>query len=505
MASGHDIARALTALWASRALGLLMNLLLVPLLFRGLAPDDLAVWLLMGQVGAVIALLDFGITNVLTRRVAMAATVGDAADLLATARPIYAGLALLAGAGSALVGWWLLEGLGLDASGLLRMRAAWAAICLGNAYALYRGLWAAAATGAGLVAAVAGRSAGIALCVTLLQGAALAMGGGVGALAGVALAGSFVQGAMLSRLLAVRAPALASTAGRPSSALRRSLLAASGRYWLTELGALALLRTDQMFLAGFGKLQDIPAYYAAYSILYNMALASGALAEATCVFVSRTWREHDPAHVHLMVLRSLRIGLALMLCGAAAMAAVGDAVIAVWVGPGRFVGWPVLLTFCVMLALFVQQSLLLGFSRATEHEAYAPVFLAAGALNLGITAVLAGPLGTLGVALGTVLAQALTTSWFVPRSALRRLGIPWRTYAGRVLRPALLTAAFAGCAALAASAGAGTPLARAAFGTAAAGVAAVAAGWALVLDASLRGYLRQGALAALRGLRARVA
>lgn len=505
MPLGRDIARALAALWVSRALAVALNLLLVPLLFRRLPPDDLGAWLLMGQAGGIVALLDFGVTNVLTRRIAMAPIIQDAADLIASARPLYAGMAAVVGVGSALAGWWLLAGLPLDEAGVLRARLAWAVLSAGNAYTLYRGLWSAAATGTGQVAAVAVRGTVISLLVTLLQGAALALGGGVGALAALALAGSVVQGAMLTRLLAARAPQLASARGGRNPALLRGLLAASGRYWLTELGALALLRTDQLFLAGFGQLSQIPAYYAAYSILNNLALVSIAVAEAAGVFVSRLWRDHDPRLVHPLVLRSVRIGLALMLCGAGVMAVIGDSVIAVWVGPGRFVGRPVLLVFCAMLALFVQQSLLLGFSRATEHETYAPCFLAAGALNFGITWLLAGPLGLLGVALGTLAAQALTTSWFVPVSALRRLGVSWRTYGTEVLRPAVLVGALATGATLAAAHGLSDNLHRLVAGGLAGAAAMAAGGWLLILDAEMRRVIRHEVAAAVQRLRPRAA
>ncbi len=503
---GQQIARALAALWVSRVVAVALNLLLVPLLFRRLAPDELGVWLLMGQAGGLVVLLDFGVTNVLTRRIAIASGTPDgamppAADLVASAQPLYRAMALLVFAGMLLAGWWLIGGLGLDEAATLRTRLGWALLSAANAYALFRGLWAAAATGTGHVAAVSMLGTGVGVGVMALQGGALLLGGGVGTLAALALGGSLLQGAALLRWLRYREPRLMASPGRSSRAALRGLLRASSRYWLTELGAIALLRTDQMFIAGFQQPSQIPAYFAAYSIVYNMALVSMAIAEAASVFVSRLWREHEPGAVHVLILRSLRIGLALMLCGAGVMAVIGDSVIAVWIGPGHFVGRPVLLAFCAMLTLFVQQSLLLGFSRATENEIYAPCFLAAGALNLGITWLLIGPLGLLGVALGTLIAQALTTSWFVPVSALRRLQISGRTYAAEVLRPALLLGACTAGATLLAASGMTDPLGRMAAGGAAGAAAALLGGWFLVLDADMRRRIRHEATAAVQGLR----
>jgi O-antigen/teichoic acid export membrane protein len=506
LTTSQQIARALAALWVSRVLAVALNLLLVPLLFRRLAPDELGVWLLMGQVGGLVVLLDFGVTNVLTRRIAIASGAsGDptppSADLVASARPLYRAMALLVFTVLLLGGWRLMAGLGLDEAATLRARLGWTLLSAANAYALFRGLWTAAATGMGHVAAVSMLGTGVSVGVMALQGGALLLGGGVGTLAALALGGSLLQGAALLRWLRHREPRLMACPGRPSRTALRGLLKASSRYWLTELGAIALLRTDQIFIAGFQQPSQIPAYFAAYSVVYNMALVSMAVAEAASVFVSRLWQEHEPGAVHVLILRSLRIGLALMLCGAGMMSVIGDNVIAVWIGPGHFVGRPVLLAFCAMLTLFVQQSLLLGFSRATENEVYAPCFLAAGLLNLGITWLLIGPLGLLGVALGTLIAQALTTSWFVPVSALRRLQISGRTYMAEVLCPTLLLGACTAAATLLGASGVAGPLRRMAAGGTAGVAAALLGGWFLVLDAEMRRRIRSEAAAAVQTLR----
>lgn len=516
---GHGVARAVAGLWVSRALGIVLNLLLLPLLFRHIASAELGVWLLMGQAGSIVALMDFGLTSVLTRRIAIAdGTRGGSAggieadqavaDLLAAARPLYRMAAGAALAGALLAGWAFSSRLGLGgtasgqaASGQAGM--AWACLSAAYACALLSSQWTGAVTGLGHVAAASLQGAGITVVATVLQGVLLLLGGGIGGLAALVLAGALAQRWAMLRLVRSVAPGVLARRGMAQHAVLRDLLAASLRYWLTELGAVGLLRTDQFFIAGLQQTALIPAYYAAYSMVYNLALVAMAVAEATSVFVSRLWRDQDPAAVHALVLRSTRIGLALMLCGSAALAVVGDSVIQAWVGPGRFVGRPVLLTFCAMLTLFVQQSLLLGFSRATENEAYAPCYLLAGALNLLLTWLLAGLLGLLGIALGTLLAQAATTSWFVPASALRRLRIGWRAYLGGALLPALGLAALTLGATLLAVRGvsADAPLRRAAAGLLPGGAVAAVGCWCLILDAPMRRAVRRGAASLVPGLR----
>jgi O-antigen/teichoic acid export membrane protein len=499
MSPGTQVARALAALIASRVMAMALNLGLVALLFRHLPQSELGVWLLMGQAASLVALMDFGVTSVLTRRLAMSAGQPDgvarqAADLVASARVLYHVMAVLVGVALIIASWRLLEGASTAAL------IAWALLSLGNIYGLYRGLTTAMVTGFGHVAEMSVRNTCIGVVVTAGQAVAVLWGGGLVALAALSLAGSLGLGLALQSLLRRREAGLLAEAGRRDWSALRGLLASSGRYWLTELGAIALLRTDQLFIAGFQGAADIPAYYAAYSIVFTMATLSMAISEAACVFVSRMWQQQAPEAVHALVLRSTRLGLSMMLAGAGLMAVIGDSIIAVWIGPGHFVGRPVMLVFCAMLVLFVQQSLLLGFSRATENERYAPCFLLAGGLNLLITWWLAAPLGLLGIAAGTLIAQALTVSWYVPLSALHRLQIPLRTYAGAVLWPAVLTGVATSAAAFLATydIALSLPAYRMAAGCGGGFLAALLCAWFLVIDADMRGVALRAVRQVLR-------
>jgi O-antigen/teichoic acid export membrane protein len=317
------------------------------------------------------------------------------------------------------------------------------------------------------------------------------------------LAGGILQRHLSMRVLRSREPLLLSSAGQFRRKIAFDLLRTSSRWWLTELGAIALLRTDQIFIAGFQQPSAIPAYYAAYSVLFNMGSAAMAIAEAGGVFVSRTWSADDPRAVHALVLRSTCVALTLMVSGAAVMAVIGDSFITLWLGPGHFVGRPTLLVFCITQILYVQQSLLLGFSRATENETYAPCYLAAGAVNVSVTWLLVGPFGVLGVALGTLIAQALTTSWYVPGSALQRLHIRLRTYSVEVLAPAAQTGILTTAATLigALCAESGSNLERTAAGGLAGGAAVAAGLWLFVFDQKSRNYARRETAAMVRRLR----
>ena len=384
-----------------------------------------------------------------------------------------------------------------EADALARARTTWIVLCFGLAIQLSGGLWSAVVSGLGLVATAAMIGTAFSIATLVLMVATVLLGGGMVWLAAVMLISSAAQRYATIALLRRREPKLMALRCRPRRTVVTALLVPSLKYWLTEVGAVLLLRTDQIFIASFQDPSRIPAYYAAYSLIYNLTLISMNIGDASFIYVSRLWRERDPQMVRGLVIRNARIGLGVMVSGVAVMASIGDAVITVWLGPGHFVGWPVLLTFCAMLVLFVQQSLLLGFSRATENESYAPCYLLAGALNIWITWTLAGRLGLLGVALGTLLAQILTTNWFIPLSGLRRLRIAGRAYVAEVLGPVSLTFVATYVVVLLATHSIPTEqaFARVAVGSVTGFASVCVCFWTLIFDAAIRQHAREEAWA----------
>ncbi len=507
MAVNRRIAVALSTMWASRAITIALGLLLVPVLFHRLSGSELGTWLLLGQAGSIVGFMDFGMTNVLARLVAFASGDPDEpastsrdlqlGELIASAKRLYRAAAAFALVVALCGGWLFLSHIVPDADALARARTTWIVLCFGFAIQLSGGLWSAVVSGLGLVATAAMIGTVFSIGTLALMVATVLLGGGMVSLAVVMLISSAAQRYATIVLLRRREPKLMALRCYPKRTVVTALLVPSLKYWLTEVGAVLLLRTDQLFIASFQDPAQIPAYYAAYSLIYNLALISMNIGDASFVYVSKLWREYDPRTVHSLVIRNARIGLGVMVSGVAVMASIGDAVITVWLGPGHFVGWPVLLTFCAMLVLFVQQSLLLGFSRATENESYAPCYLLAGALNIGITWTLAGRLGLLGVALGTLLAQVLTTNWFIPRSGLRRLRIAWPAYVAEVLGPVSLTFVATYVAVFLATHSVPTEqaFARVAIGSVTGLASVCVCFWTLIFDAPIRDYAREEAWA----------
>lgn len=175
-------------------------------------------------------------------------------------------------------------------------------------------------------------------------------------------------------------------------------------------------------------------------------------------------------------------------CGGACVLALGPRLFDLWLGPGHFVGYPILTVFFVLLVLEAQCFIVSAGSRATEDEAFAPWALAAAGLKVLCSWLLALEFGLLGIALGTLLAQLLTNHWFMPYRGLRRLRMSLRQHVSEVLLPVGLVFLVTGAAVSAAI----MPLTKAPLwlcvsaGASMAGLVLVAALWLLVFDAAQR-------------------
>jgi len=452
MSLARRITMAIAAIWLSRVAAVIMGLILMPILFRHLDQSELGLWLLLNQAGLMIVLLDFGLTSTLTRRFAFAR--GRAADtldaaieaeaavemrgLIATARSIYHGIAIAMGSLAFLAGSLFIRTLAVGQPDSSVAIVAWAIICIGQAIALNAGFWSALVAGLGYVAQSSIITIVFAILTAIGQIIVALAGGGLLLLALVSVAGNLLGRMQTIYFLRHREPGLFAKPGRWRSDVARSLVAPSLRYWCTEIGAMMLMKSGPYFIAGFRDPSAVPLYQAAYLLASNLAVVAIAVGDATNVYVSHLWREDEPQRVHRLVLVGMRAGLGVMLCGTAMLILLGETVINLWLGSGHFVGTDVLATLSAMFLLYAQQSLMFGFSRATENEIYGAWYLVAGALNLILSWVLIVPLGLWGLALAALIAQLPTTSWYIPYSGLRRLGIPVQVYFVAVVGPLLL-------------------------------------------------------------------
>lgn len=452
MSITHRIIFGASANLFSRVVTIGFTLVLIPILFRRMGHEELGLWFMLGQSGAFIGLLDLGFTPTLTRRIALAKgkSGGDPgavlsaesqqeiADLITSGKVIFRYLTLAVfliawTSGCFFIGQFELKELDYHTVWL-----AWSVMCLGAALGVWAGMWDCVLAGVGYVGWDAILGAVLGALTLSGQIAVVWFGGGLIELAVVQVVGALFSRCATFAFLRLRQPALLRTRGHWDGNQVKSMVSPALKAWVLITGGFLVWKTDQYFIGYFLGADKIPAYQAAYQIVSNLYILAAALGTASVVFISQLWQAGDLLQIHSIVVRNLRVGLALMVCGVACLLLVGKNVIDIWLTPGHFIGEPVLWVFCITLTMQVHNVILSGATRATEHEVFAISGLTTGLLNVIFTWILIKPFGVLGVAVGTMLAETVCSTWYVPYRALKRLAMSSRAYLLKIILPILL-------------------------------------------------------------------
>lgn len=437
------------ASWFGRGMTIVMGLVLMPVLFRNLPKEELGVWLLLGQTLAGAAVLDLGFGATLTRRIALAkgksgsdpaAPLNDQsrreiADLITTGRRAYVVLAGLGFVAAWVTGALYLRGLEYSELKLSTALTAWTILCLSQSLLVWAALWTCLLQGVGYIgweAILATLANTGALCV---QVAVVLSGGGLVSLAVVAAVGGLVQRMILLGFARSRRPELFELEGRWHSQVFRTMIGPAARAWVTALGIFLVFNTDQFFISSMEGVAEVPAYRAAFVLVHNLTILAVTCGVASGVFISHLWQAGELGEMHRIVIRNVRLGLLVMLAASAILIVAGEGLTNLWLGPGNFIGLPVLLLFLASETLEVQSYIIATASRATEDEAFAGSALAAGVGKLVLAAVLLPRFGLLGLAAANAIALLLTNHWYMVRRGLKRLQIPVREYVAKVAAP----------------------------------------------------------------------
>jgi O-antigen/teichoic acid export membrane protein len=447
MSASRRIAFAVTISWVSRAISILSGLLLMPILFRFMGKEELGLWFLLGNSQAFLGLLGMGIAPTLTRRIAFAKgnsgshpdaeltdeSKQDIGDWVVTGKVILQWLAVIVFFIAWISGYGLIRELKLEQVSPQTVFWAWTLMCVGysiNVWQSYLTCW---LQGIGYVGWDSAIGTMLAILTIITNIVAVLMGGGLLALAVISVIGGLLNRFVVMGFINWQQPELLKIKGRWCRDYAQSLIKPSLLYWLTDLGAFLILRTDAYFISFFKGVDSLPKYQAAYGLVSNLYVVSVSFASASAVFVSQAWQAGNFELIQHLTFRNARVGLSFMAVGVGFVLSSGESLINVWLGKGNFVGYSILIVFCIMITLEVQHVILVYSARATEDEVYAPWALSAGVLNVIFTWLLIKPLGLLGVALGTMLAQILTNNWYAVYHPIKRLKLNFQNYLVKVV------------------------------------------------------------------------
>lgn len=411
-------------------------------------PKEIAgIWLLFLGFGVYIAFFDLGVSPTLGREIgfALGAEGGESArrqriaNLLATCFRIFSVLAAAVFLLALLVGgffvWHISPQQNHD-----ELLVAWGIFCLGAAANLLGAAPLASLYGFGDVA-----TERVVRSFTQFLGLGLAylglsFGWGI-----IGLASAWVVQNLLARTIAAlvlhrRYSWLRQTHGKVQMAIFKQIAGPSLRWAAMGFGAILILQTDNIVIAATVGPQAIPMYEAVAKIAMMLMTFSLLIVSSSAPFLSLVHAAGQKEVFIATLLRNVRFSVSMMLILASFLAAFGDRVIAVWLGPENFVGFPVLWTLLVMVSLETHHVALATATMATGRIVFAWAALCAGLLNILLSVVLVRYLGLWGIALGTMIAQLLTNNWYAPYVTMKTFQIGLSVYFKTVLMPIFLLA-----------------------------------------------------------------
>lgn len=442
------------ASWFSRGIAIVLGLVLMPVLFRTLPKEELGIWLLLGQSWATLGLLDFGFGVTLTRRIAFAkgksgsdpdvkltdASRQEIADLVTTGLRIYRVLSVVAFSISFSLGFLYLRTLELDTLSLPTVWAAWGILCLSQALTVWATPWTCLLQGVGYVGWDAIIASFVNALTLLAQIAGALLGGGLTGLAIIAAAGTLMQRVCILTFARHKRSDLFKLRGNWQPQVFTEMRPLALRAWGTAIGVVLIFNIDSLLVTSICGSEQLPAYQAAWLLVRNLGIVAETLAVQSGVFVSHLWQSKQLPGILDLLERNIKFAWLTTTIGAGVVVIAGESLFDLWLGPGNFVGFELLLVLLINEALTAHDRCFACAARATGDEDFVWSWLPAGFLKIAFAIVLGLWLGRVGVATGTFLAMLLTCHWHIPRRGMRRLDYGWPRLFARTAVPSALAA-----------------------------------------------------------------
>lgn len=420
----------------------LSMMIMTPVVVNTLGPEAYGLWVLIGSVIGYSTLLDFGLNTAVAKYTAEYTALGQpqmvnrlASIALVMYRRVAIGLliviAILAAIGPALVD--VRDTLVWPVRAALLLMGCNAAISLvagvfGNIiYGLQRvDLW---------------KACGLAhvIVFALLTAVLLWWGFGLIGMAVASLCATAVLfGAYRFCLWIVGHRFVTSTDG-VNTAFRREVSLYSGRTVVLGLTSRILYSTDAIVIGLVLGASAVGPYDIAYKICFLMTYLFSVISTSLFPRFSQLYALGNLEGTRRLFLRVTWISLAIITPLILVVAYIGKAFISFWVGSGNFVGWPTLLVLLAMSfihAIGTPVGLMLQAIGRNKILVYSE--MANAALNLGLSLLLVRRYGVVGVALGTLIAHALTSTWLMPLVASRYIKLSVRQYLRESIMPPIL-------------------------------------------------------------------
>ncbi len=426
--------RAAVAAYVTRGLSLLLGLVVTPVVLASIGRETYGYWVIVGSVIGYVGMVDFGITGSVATLIAR-----EQRDPASVSRIVTNALLALSGAGllavvlafcAALLAPAVLR-LEPDSIGLVRALIVLAGLGLGLSFPV-RALKA-AFRGTQRIALLRIVEFILSLFRIGLLLLLLHVGAGVFALPWSTVAASVLSTVVFLWLAKGQIRGLRLARDLLASGEVRRILGVSAWWFLGSLGALFIYQTDNIVVGRYLGPVAVTAYALTHRLpelvrgqLYQLNLAiSPGIGDLVGRGEVEKLREIFPA--------ALRIILFLGISAAALIIVLNRPFVTLWVGKENYAGDRLTLIFSltlVYLLVFHTSSIIL--TNHLDLKVLATTRFVEGVLNLGLSLLLVGTFGTVGVAAATLIAGLATSGWFLLARAFRVMGVSPAAALGRI-------------------------------------------------------------------------
>lgn len=217
------------------------------------------------------------------------------------------------------------------------------------------------------------------------------------------------------------------------------------RSFMLSLTSQILYYTDNIVIGIFLGASTVTTYSIAYRLCFLATYIFSIITQTMFPTFTNLYTIGDIEGLRSLYLKTVRISVVIMVPIGLFLGFCGPSFINLWVGEENFVGMNVLLVLIFMDFLHsfgTPPGLLLQAVGKNKTFVFSEM-LNAG-LNLLLSIILVRRIGLMGVALGTLIASACTSSWIVPLLACKHARLPVKRYLLSGILPPLLAGIPAG-------------------------------------------------------------
>jgi len=270
----------------------------------------------------------------------------------------------------------------------------------------------------------------------------LHQGYGVIALAWANLAAMLVEYLGYAWCAYSQMPGLRLSAKLIDRTILKEAAAFSSAQFLINIAALILLRTDPIIVKAFLPLSGVAIYAVALKVAENAYLLAKQFTNLLGPLAAHLKERAEEQKIRFLFVNCTKFAMAPSVMLTVAIYVFGRETLVYWVGPKFAEGGVVLMVLLTAMAFGMAELTssavlsMTGHHRATAWAAGAEVVL-----NVGLSILLARPLGLPGIAVGTLASGLLVDMGYTIRRTCDLHGVTYASYFQRALAPALLPGA----------------------------------------------------------------